>query len=243
MIMYLENREALNRVAAEIFAKEAQRAVAEHGRFSVLLSGGETPQRTYELLAEEPLREQVPWDRVHVFWGDERCVPVDDSRSNYRMARKALLERVPLPPAQIHPILCVDSPQQAAAGYSEVIRSYFGAGPHSFDLVYLGLGDDGHTASLFPGSTALDERELWTAVTRRPGESIERITLTAPLINQAALIVFLVTGAGKAEVLRKVLEKTAGEPSLPAQLIRHEKGMIRWLVDRDAAGLLRQEQQ
>ena len=242
MITYLDNREALNRVAAEIFVNEAQRAVAERGRFSVLLSGGDTPQRTYELLAEMPLREQVPWDCVHVFWGDERCVAVDDPRSNYRMARKALLENVPLPESQIHPIYHAGSPQQAAASYSKTLRSHFDSVPPCFDLVYLGIGDDGHTASLFPGSPALDEQERWTAVTRRPGESIERITLTAPLINQAALIVFMVSGAGKAEVLYNVLDNTSCGQVLPASLIRPEKGVIRWLVDREAAALLQHEQ-
>ena len=239
MIEIFSDPEGLSRGAAELFSAEAQRAQAAHGRFSVLLSGGETPRRTYELLAEEPLRSRIPWQGVHLFWGDERCVAPTDPRSNLHMARQALLDRLSLPPVQIHPMSGDMPPLQAATAYDGELRRYFAGKEPRFDLVLLGLGEDGHTASLFPGSPSLDEQVQWTAVTQRAGEEIQRITVTAPLINQAALVVFLVAGAAKAETLRRVLEGPADPSELPAQLIRPVNGRICWLVDRAAARLLR----
>ncbi|HXE96686.1 MAG TPA: 6-phosphogluconolactonase, partial [Dongiaceae bacterium] len=192
MISVYPDKEVLSRAAAALFAETAERAVADHGRCAVLLAGGETPRRTYELLADEPLRSRVPWGHLHLFWGDERCVPLDDPRSNARMAYRALLDRVPVPSGQIHPITCDNDSRQAADEYEALLRKFFAGVPPRFDLVLLGLGDDGHTASLFPGSPVLDERERWTAVTRRAGEEIDRVTLTTPLINKAELVVFLV---------------------------------------------------
>lgn len=239
MIEVFPDQESLSRATAELFAAEAGRAEAAHGRFAVLLAGGETPRRTYELLAEEPLRHRVPWGRVHIFWGDERCVPPEDPRSNVRMARRALLDRVPVPAGQIHPIAGDLPPRQAAAAYEAALRAFFGPELPRFDLVLLGLGADGHTASLFPCSLALDERERWTAVTQRANEEIKRITVTAPLLNRAALVVFLVTGAEKAAVLQEVLESSPEPHRHPAQLVKPVHGAVRWLVDRAAARLLR----
>jgi 6-phosphogluconolactonase len=239
MITIYPDREALSRAAAGLFAEVAERAIADHGRCAVLLAGGETPRRTYELLAEEPLRSRVPWGDLHVFWGDERCVPPDDPRNNARMVYEALLGRVPLPAGQIHPIPGAHDPRQAADGYEALLHSFFAGHAPRFDLVFLGLGDDGHTASLFPGSPALDERERWTAVTRRTGEEIDRITLTPQLINRADLVLFLVAGEEKAAILHELLEEAADPHRRPARLIRPESGELFWLVDRPAARLLR----
>lgn len=237
MIDVYPDTEALSRAAAALFVAQAQQAVAVRGRFSVLLAGGETPRRTYELLAGEPWRSRVTWSKVHVFWGDERCVADDSPYSNARMARAALLDRVPLPAGQIHPIVCHSTPEAAATAYAAALQTFFGTQPPRFDLVFLGLGDDGHTASLLPGSTALAEEHRWTAVTRRADEPFSRITLTPLLLNQAALVVFLVAGRSKAAILRTLYCEPPAAP-LPAQLIRPLTGEVRWLVDRAAAALL-----
>jgi len=239
MISVYPDMEALSRAAADLFAERAARAVAGHGRFAILAAGGETPRRTYELLAEEPLRGQVPWAGVHVFWGDERSVPPDDPRSNARMVRRALLDRVPVPAGQVHYIAGDRDPRQAADEYEELLRRFFAGAAPRFDLVLLGLGDDGHTASLFPDSPVLEERQRWASPTRRAGEEITRVTLTPPLINQANLVVFLVAGDDKATVLREVLEDHPDPRSRPARMIMPEQGELRWLVDQSAARLLR----
>jgi 6-phosphogluconolactonase len=239
MITVYDNLEALSRAAAGLFSERAERAVVGHGRCAVLLAGGETPRRTYELLAEEPLRNRVPWEQLHIFWGDERCVPPDDPRSNARMACRVLLDRVPVPARQIHPIHGDRDPRQAADEYEALLRRFFAGAPPRFDLVLLGLGADGHTASLFPGSSVLKEWERWTSATRRPGEEIDRVTLTVPIINQAELIVFLVAGADKAAVLHEVVDEEPDPRHRPARMIRAEQGELRWLVDKAAARLLR----
>jgi 6-phosphogluconolactonase len=230
--------EALSRAAAELFAIEARRAESERGRFAVLLAGGETPRRCYELLAEAPVRDRVPWDAVHVFWGDERCVPANDRRSNAAMARRALLDHVPVPEAQIHPISCAGAPREGAAKYEGLLRAFFGGGPPRFDLVFLGLGENGHTASLFPGTAVLEEQERWVAEVHVAEEGLHRVTLTAPAINQAALVAFLAAGEEKAAVLREALEGNTDPRLLPARLIRPVNGELLWLVDRAAARLL-----
>lgn len=234
--------------AASLFAEEAVRAVGAAGEFSVVLAGGGTPRRAYELLSQPPFRDRIPWDGVHVFWGDERCVEADDPRSNERMAREALLDAVPLPRNQIHPMRCAESRTGAVARYESLLRDLFvprGAGP---DLVLLGLGDNGHTASLFPYAPVLDERERWVAEvfvdaaagagTTAAGEDLWRVTLTAPFINTAAIVVFLATGSAKASVVREVVEGPYDPDRLPAQLIRPTRGGLRWHLDEDAAAHL-----
>ncbi len=227
--------DALSRAAASLFAERAAAAVAAHGRFSVALSGGRAPQRAYELLAGPPWRDRVPWAAVHVFWGDERCVPADDPRSNAGAARRALLDRVPAPKHQIHAIDCAGDPAAGAVQYETLLRDFFAGGPPRFDLVLLGLGEDGHTASLFPGAAALREQAHWTAAVAAPTPGPDRVTLTAPALNEAAAIVFLVSGEAKAEVLRRVLADGDDVAQAPALLIRPRNGELRWLVDRAAA--------
>jgi 6-phosphogluconolactonase len=238
MIRICDDLEALSRATAELFTTEARQAVTDHGRFSVALSGGDTPRRTYEQLAQKPFRDLVPWENTHIFWGDERCVPADDPRNNARMAHQALLDNVPVPQHQVHPMVCDRSPQEAATKYEELLRDYFSTGSPRFDLILLGLGENGHTASLFPGSSVLDEQQRWVTDVYLAEEGLHRLTLTVPAINQAARIVFLVSGEGKAAILRKVLEEAPDPRSIPARLIKPANGDLLWLVDRDAASLL-----
>jgi 6-phosphogluconolactonase len=238
MIWLYDDYASLSNAAAGIFVQQARQAAQSKGWFSVALAGGHTPQRTYQLLAQPPYSDRTPWRQIHIFWGDERCVPPDDPRSNARMAHQALLDQVPIPPSQIHPIPCTLPPQVAAERYEGILQAFFGDQPPRFDLIFLGLGENGHTASLFPGTPMLEEQERWVAAVHIARQSMHRVTLTAPLINQAVMVAFLVSGVSKAAVLREVLEGPTDPHRLPAQLIQVANGELHWLVDREAASLL-----
>jgi 6-phosphogluconolactonase len=225
----------LARVAAERFVNAASDAIDHRGRFLVALSGGSTPKATYELLAETPHATQVAWRRVHVFWGDERCVPPDHANSNYRMAREALLDHVQIPAENVHRVRGELAPSHAAAAYQAELEDVIGEGGR-FDLILLGVGTDGHTASLFPGTTALDERERSAVAVFVEELNAWRVTLTLPTINAARSIVFLVSGRTKAPALARV---HAGEP-LPAGMVQPTDGRLTWVVDRAAAAGLPQ---
>jgi 6-phosphogluconolactonase len=241
MIRVYPDLESLSRAAAALIATQANLAVAARGRFSLALAGGATPRRTYELLAAPPFSNQAPWDRVHVFWGDERCVPLADPRSNARMAKEAWLDHASIPGDQIHPINCASDPAAAARQYEALLQEFFAGRPPCLDLVLLGLGDNGHTASLFPGAPVLEEREHWAAAVYAGEGDLHRVTLTAPLINQARLVAFLVAGSAKAAILQEVLHGPRDPVRLPAQLIRPQ-GELLWLIDLDAASRLPREQ-
>lgn len=233
------DKASLVRGAAELFVTLAREAIGERGRFTAALSGGGTPKPLYELLAAESYASQVDWARVHIGWGDERCVPPDDERSNYRMARLALLDKVPIPPANLHRIKGELPPAEAAGDHERELRALLGeSAPFgAFDLMLLGLGDNGHTASLFPGTYALREERRWVVPQYVEVVTMWRVTLTAPLISAAANVVFLAEGAAKAGVLRRVLEGPPDPDVLPAQLIQPAGG-ARWIVDAEAAGEL-----
>lgn len=229
---------ALAEVAADYFVEAAQTKIAEHGRFTVALSGGSTPKAMFALLAASPRREAVAWGKVFVFWGDERCVPPDHTDSNYRMTHDALLAYVPLPPNNIFRMRGEAVPAQAAQEYAAQLRQFFqtDAQPR-FDVVFLGMGTDGHTASLFPGTSALhagsDEIVVANFVEKLQAH---RLTLTAAAINQAHHVVFLVAGADKAAPLQSVREGEYLPEQYPSQLIRPVAGELLWLIDRAAAG-------
>jgi 6-phosphogluconolactonase len=235
MIKVYPDLEAASQAASMLLIEQANRAVAARGRFCVALSGGSTPKRTYELLAGPPFKEQVPWHRLHIFWGDERCVPLDDPRSNARMAKEAWLDRVPIPESQIHPMYQSGEPAAAARQYEAHLRQFFTGHPHSLDLVLLGLGDNGHTASLFPGTPVLKETGRWVSEVYVAEQDMYRVTLTAAFINQAAMVAFLVAGAGKAEVVWQILRGPRDPERLPAQLIAPHPGELLWLLDLQAA--------
>jgi 6-phosphogluconolactonase len=242
----LPNASALADAAAERFAIGAERAIAASGRYVVALSGGSTPRRTYERLAREPVLSRIRWSLVHVIWGDERCVAPSDADSNYRMACEALLEHVPVPAANIHRIHGEDDPVEAAASYEKVLRTLMrtpSGAPSSapgrrIDLALLGLGDNGHTASLFPGSAAAREQVRWVMAESVDASPSWRITLTAPVLNAAAELMFLVSGVEKAKVLSRVLDGPRRPHELPAQLIAPSNGRSHWLVDSAAAAEL-----
>jgi 6-phosphogluconolactonase len=238
MIKVFADYEELSRGAADLIAAEALAAVHDHGRFSIALAGGNTPRRTYEILSTPPLRDRVPWMDAHIFWGDERCVPPRDPRNNTLMARRALLDHVPVPASQVHPIVCVRTPAEAAKQYEVLIRTFFAGHETGFDLIFLGLGEDGHTASLFPGSPVLEERSRCVADVYVQSHDLYRVTLTPQLINRAKMVVFLVSGTAKASILREVLEGDESSSPLPARLIKPINGKLIWLADREAASLL-----
>jgi 6-phosphogluconolactonase len=239
-VRVFDDAEAVARAATETFARLASEAVGERGTFSVALSGGTTPRRVYELLAGEEFRDAVQWPKVHVFFGDERTVPPDHAESNYRMASEALLSRVPVPSENVHRIEGLGDAAANASDYESVMRGFFGdvEWPR-FDLVLLGMGDDGHTASLFPNTAALEESRVWVAPNWVEKLGAWRITLTAPAINAARRVVFLITGASKAERLREVLNGVHDPSRLPSQIIRPRDGALRWYVDRAAAAKLK----
>ena len=238
--------EALARAAAEQFVTLAREAIARRGRFSVALAGGSTPRPTYERLSGEPFASQVDWTRVHIFWGDERCVPPDHPESNYRMARETLLDRLTIPAANVHRIPCEQAPEQAAAAYEATLRAFFAEGKTPseedpiprFDLILLGLGEDGHTASLFPGTAVLHEEERWVVATYVEKLGAWRVTLTPVVLNAAAHVTFLVAGKHKAQRLREVLMGPYQPDRLPAQIVRPHRGHLTWLLDMEAARLV-----
>ncbi len=235
MIRIFNDLEAMSQAAAELFAIQSRQASMICGRFSVALSGGETPRRTYEILASAEYIERIHWNEVHVFWSDERCVPASDPRNNARMARQALLDHVPIPPENIHPISTDQSPAKAAAQYEQELKEFFSSQNPNFHLVLLGLGGNGHVASLFPHTAVLNEKDRWVSDVYVEDLGMYRITFSAPYINQAEQVVLLVSGSDKAQVLEDVLEGPYQPSELPAQLIRPSGKHPLWLVDKAAS--------
>ena len=243
MIRVLEDLPALAEAAAEEIARRAEDAIASRGRFTIALSGGSTPKPAYARLAEDPYRDRIDWKRAHVFWGDDRHVAPDHPDSNFGMAHDALLSKVPLPPDNIHRMRA-EKPDAARAAeeYAWTLRSAFnldeGQWPR-FDVVLMGIGEDAHTASLFPGSDAVRERSQLVIAPWVGSLGTWRITLTLPVFNHAACALVLVSGGEKAEALRNVLEGDLQPDRFPAQAVRPESGDLVWLVDRAAARLLK----
>lgn len=221
--------------AAEFVATLSEECTRGGNRFTIALAGGSTPEPLYNLLASPTYVERVEWDSWNVFWSDERSVPPGDSDSNYRMARNALLDRVPIPSDQVHRIRGENSPQAAAVEYEHAIREVIRVRIPCFDLLLLGMGHDGHTASLFPETNALREKSRLVAANWVPHLDSYRITFTLPLINAARSIAFLVTDESKAEALSRVLQPGDGGPSLPASLVRPASGTVHWFLTRAAA--------
>lgn len=225
----------LNEEAAQLFIQTAKEAIEKNGRFTVALTGGSSPVELYKLLATPPYRDQVEWEQVFVFWGDERWVPIADERSNARMAFETLLTHVPVPKEQIFPMWADNtSPGEFARDYEQVLRQHFQSDGH-FDLVLLGMGADGHTASWFPNTGVLYEYDKWVAAYYLNAQDMYRITLTVPLINQAVKVAVIAYGANKADALYEVLCGERNIEQYPAQLIDTAEGRVTWFVDEAAA--------
>lgn len=238
MITVFNDTQALSQAAAELFVQTAREAVAACGRFTVALTGGSSPVQLYRLLAASPYREQVPWEKTFVFWGDERWVPLTDERSNAKMAFDTFLKQVPVPESQIFPMWGEGDAEDFANHYEQVLQKHFHQQAPQFDLILLGMGDDGHTASLFPGTEVLSETSRWVRAYYLTPQSMYRVTLTAPLINQAKKVLFLTFGANKAPALQEVLEGTRNPDLYPSQLIQPRQGEVHWFVDEAAASKL-----
>ncbi len=238
-IEVLPDLEALSIRAASIFVSASRNSIATKRRFAVAISGGSTPRRLYALLGSDAYRREVDWQGVHFFWADERCVPKDDEASNFRMAFDALLSKIGLPQKNIHRIKGEEAPEKAARDYEEEIRSFFGGSERpGFDLIILGMGEDGHTASLFPGSKSLEEAVRLAIPVYLEESRKNRITLTLPVLNNADEILFLVAGPSKAVVLPEVLGGGEKKKGFPAGMIRPARGNMTWLIDQEAAGKL-----
>jgi 6-phosphogluconolactonase len=205
----------------------------------VALSGGSTPKSLYALLVSERYRDRLDWSRVHLFWGDERCVPPDHPESNFRMVHEALLNKIRIAPQNIHRMAGEKEPGTAAADYENELRKFFGSvsvGSPRFNLILLGLGEDGHTASLFPGSAALNEKKRWIATVYVERLKAYRLTLTFSVVNAAAQITFLISGASKRTIVKQLLGAGADSSNLPAAKVSPTRGKLTWLITEDAAG-------
>jgi len=227
---------ALNGAVLKEIDRLIAEGVAQRGRFAIALSGGHTPEALYTLWAQRD-RTLTPWDKVHLFWGDERYVHADDPLSNYRMTRETLISRVPIPTENVHPFRTeLPSPEATAADYESTLRGFFGNAAPQFDLQLQGIGEEGHTASIFPGSPALDEKQRWVMPVIAPANPPQRITLTPVVLNQGRNTYFLVAGASKKEIVQKLRSEPEGKPSeYPARRLQPVGGAI-WYLDQAAAG-------
>jgi 6-phosphogluconolactonase len=236
----LPDPQAVARAGAEMFVEHAARAIAERGVFTVVVSGGSTPRAMFDLLSSDEFEGRVDWTNVELFFADERCVPADHPESNYRMVHERLISKVPLPLDNVYRMRGEIEPNEAAKLYGLQLRDIFGDGGP--DLVFLGMGEDGHTASLFPHTAALKEREHRCVANHVPYDYIPvgtnwRITLTAPFLNRSATVVIMVTGKSKAKTLAEVLEGDHDPQRLPVQLISPDPGELTWLLDADVADM------
>lgn len=241
-IEVLSGLEAVSHKAAETFFNISRSCISTRGKFSVAISGGSTPRGLYTLLATSAYRDRIDWPNVHFFWVDERCVPRDHEESNFKAASDAFLLKIPIPDENIHRIKGEEFPGKAAREYQEELWEFFGrSGFPIFDLIILGVGEDGHTASLFPGSKALNERERLVVPVYLKKPETNRVTLTLPVLNNTSQTLFLVSGASKATILSEIIENEDNKAKYPAGLIAPIHGDILWLIDQEAAGKLRKD--
>lgn len=241
-IIVTDDPTQLARTGAGIFMTTAKDCVDQNNFFSVAISGGSTPRGMHRMLTEEPYCSGIPWDKIHIFWVDERCVPMDDPANNYGMARRDFLDRIPIPLEQIHLMPGEIAPEEGARKYQEKMEVILQIREEDFpvfDLIFLGMGKDGHTASLFPGKSSVLASERWVVVVKGGSPDVYRLTLTYDVLNRAKRICFLVSGKEKALIVRTVLENK--DARLPAQKIQPVQGKLTWLLDKDAASLLSKE--
>jgi 6-phosphogluconolactonase len=237
-IIVAASLEHLTMEGAELFRRIAADSVARSGRFSVALSGGSSPRPFHRLLAGEPYRSGIPWAHTHIFWVDERLVAPEDPASNFGAARNDFLARLPIPRSHVHPMCSKNPPQRAADDYHQTLMSHFGVGMADspvFDLVVLGIGTDGHTASIFPGDRTAVETDRWVVAVMGGSPNVARLTLTLALLERARCVIFIVSGRQKAAIVRTIL---IDDTDLPPRQIAAAGGMVTWLLDREAAVLL-----
>lgn len=238
-VLILETAAQVAHAAAERFVTYAEESIRDHGSFTVALAGGNTPRLTYESLATNEFSRRIAWPRVQIFFGDERAVPPQNPDSNYRMVHEALISRVAIPPANVHRVQGELDANESASAYETELRTVFGAVEWPrFDLVLLGMGADGHTASLFPDSPALTESTKWVIATLQPQTRQQRITLTLPVLNHSVRVLFLVTGKEKAAAVARVLNEQTARAELPAQKVRPANAVVEWLIDKAGAANL-----
>ena len=237
--------ETLSQEAAHYIVRIAQESITAHRRFTIALSGGSTPKKLYGLLAQEPYRSQIDWNLVEIFWSDERCVPPDDAESNYLMARQVLLSKIPIPANQIHgmPANLADRDAASYAYTLEMQQTMGSDGVPNFDLIQLGMGPEGHTASLFPHQPSLHEQQRLVMPVTVPKPPPPRLTFTPRLLNAASHILFLVTGAEKQDAVKAVLEGEYQPDEYPAQIVQPTKGEVTWMLDTSAAEKLQRKSQ
>ncbi len=233
-----ENSEELAAQLAVDFKNAVHEKAASGESITVALSGGHTPKAFFEILADPPYCDEIPWGNVIFFWGDERCVPPDNDESNYKMTNDSLLSRIDIPTANVHRVLGEDPPTNEALRYEKVIEENVAAGANGFpefDWIFLGMGDDGHTASLFPGASNLKEMQRICVVSSHPDTGQKRVSITFPVINNAKRVSFLVAGAAKAPVFKEILEKGSKTLPYPASMVEPENGVLEWYLDKAAA--------
>jgi 6-phosphogluconolactonase len=239
MVKIFNNINELSQYAANLFVEIASQSIVERGRFLAALSGGNTPMQLYKLLGNS-FHDQVDWVHTHFFWGDERCVPVDDAGNSYGLTKKVLFDKITIPDENIHRVLSELEPDSAAKEYARTLKGFAEPPldwPH-FDLMLLGMGDDGHTASLFPGSPVEWDSPTLSVTANYQGRPAKRVTLTPKVLNSSRNVVFLVTGKSKSEALSMVLGKSYTPKELPAQRIKPDEGNLDWLIDQEAGSLL-----
>ncbi|HEY8389238.1 MAG TPA: 6-phosphogluconolactonase [Parasegetibacter sp.] len=242
-----EDSNSLAADAAKWISTQINETLARKDFFTLVLSGGSTPEKLYRILAASPYKEEIEWQKVHVFWGDERFVPFSDERNNAKNAFETLLNFVPVPKDQIHVMKTEGDPELAAAEYEEILFRYFGRPAHNantsgsmstFDLTLMGIGDDAHTLSLFPGKPVVHEKNKWVDAFYLDSQEMYRITLTEPVVSKSSKIAFLVSGANKAAALDKILNGSFNPDKYPSQLFRKSNGDVHWFIDKPAAAQL-----
>lgn len=239
--MYLHIQQTIEAVSLELaewITSSIETVLQKQEKCTFVLTGGNSPKRLYELLASSPYKERIDWSRLHIFWGDERAVLFTDERNNARMTYEHLLNNVPVVKEHVHVMRTDIEPEKSAAEYEKILLNYFGDTGNSFDIVLSGMGDDGHTLSLFPGTEVIHEKKLWVSAFYLTPQQMFRITLTAPIVNRAAKIAFLTFGSGKAQALKEVLEGAYNPELYPSQIIKPISGELHWFVDTAAAAEL-----
>ncbi len=232
------NKEKLVAATTERIADCIEQAIQQNGLCNMALSGGNTPGGIFSLLASSPYRDRLDWSRLHLFWGDERMVSPEHQDSNYRLVQETLLEHIKIPHENVHRMRGEIAPEEAAAEYAELLHDHFKESPPCFDLMLLGLGEDGHTASLFPGTDAVEECEKNAVAVFVPKLDAWRVTLTLPVLNAARKILFLVSGISKSEMVQRIMGNKQPDKEIPASMVNPQNGEIRWMLDSDAMVLI-----